>query len=78
MNDTMGRAASAAITESVILTEFDSTSQTYMRTCVIERTVPEMRANIPAVYDEERRVELKMRDIHSQCHLSQLNEGLPS
>ena len=60
--NTIGRAANAAITESVILTEFDSTSQMYMSTCAIGRTLPEMRANVPAVYDEERRVELKIRN----------------
>ena len=53
MIDTIGRAANTAMTERVILTNLDSTSQAYKSPCTIGITVSKMRANVPAIYGEE-------------------------
>ena len=54
MNDTMGRTVNTVMTESVMLTKLDSTNQANMSPCTIGINVPKMRANVPAIYGEER------------------------
>ena len=49
----MGSAANTAMRERVILTKFDSSSQTYRRSCAIGKMVPPMREKIPAINGEE-------------------------
>lgn len=39
--------------ERVILTALDSSSQIYMRICVINEIIPAMRENTPAICDQE-------------------------
>ncbi len=47
MRCTKGSTANTVMTVRVILTDFDSSSHTYMSTCVIKETVPAMRENNP-------------------------------
>ena len=47
MRCTKGSTANTVMTVRVILTDFDSSSHTYMSTCVIKETVPAMRENSP-------------------------------
>jgi len=45
MRCTKGSTANTVMNERVILTEFDSSSHTYMRICVINETIPATREN---------------------------------
>ena len=47
MRCTKGSTANTVMMERVILTEFDSSSHTYKRICVIKETAPAMRENSP-------------------------------
>ena len=61
--------------ERVILTALDSSSQIYMRICVINEIMPAMRENTPAICDEKGRVVILVRS-HSQCHMIHIHERL--
>jgi hypothetical protein len=59
----------------VILTEFDSSSQTYRSTWVSRETAPAMRENSPMVRDEGDRLLRDERE-HLQCSITQTHDGL--
>ena len=61
----MGSMANNVMTERVILTAFDSSSQTYRRTCATGRIMPPMRDSTPATYGEEKRVLTVPRGTHN-------------
>ena len=56
MRCTKGSMANTVRIERVILTALDSSSQIYMRICVINEIMPAMRENTPAICDEKGRV----------------------
>lgn len=76
MRNTRGITAKTVVIERAILMAFDSSVQTYKRTCAIKRMMPPMKENIPAIYGEEGGPTAVTG--YSQCHVTQVNKGLLS
>jgi hypothetical protein len=70
MRYTLGNTANTVIIAREILTVFDSSSQTYERTCPIGSMIPATRENIPVICDEEEFNWIVDTD-RSQCHIIQ-------
>lgn len=76
MRNARGSTANTVVIERAILMTFDSSVQTYKRTCAIRRMMPPMRENIPAIHGVQG--DLTADTGYSQCHVIQVNKVLPS
>ena len=61
----MGNKAKNVTMERVIITVFDSSSQTYRRTCATGRIILPMRDSTPAMWGEKMRVQTVPRNAHN-------------
>ena len=73
---TRGSAANTVMMERLILTAFDSSNQTYKRTCAIGRMMLPNRERIPVIYGKKGRRTLDT--VYSQCQVTQVNKALHS
>lgn len=76
MRCTKGSMTNAVMIETVILTEFGSSSHTYKSTYVIKETVAAMKKNTSAISGEEGGHGRIVNTGRSQCHMTQTDVRL--